>query len=194
MRVTNSEGTKGPPDGFYTFSFKPNILKHHIAEHSTHTATLPSITTPLPSMKATRERPSQFLKESHTRGCWGWKEVLGGTQTGSYQTGSYQKGRFIPPKPGFWEQPHLIRPRLYASEVWAISFDFRECGSSIFLPPVSLPVVLTRHAATVASEQGYTAQVSDALSTGMRMLVASTEHNQAPATQALDQRSKCVYI
>ena len=41
---------------------------------------------------------------------------VGGTQTGSYQTGSYQKGRFIPPKPGFWEQPHLIRPRLYASE------------------------------------------------------------------------------
>ena len=35
--------------------------------------TLPSITTPLPSMKATRERPSQFLKVSHTNGCWGWK-------------------------------------------------------------------------------------------------------------------------
>merc|ERR1712217_404242 len=27
--------------------------------------TLPSMTTPLPSMKATRERPSQFLKVSH---------------------------------------------------------------------------------------------------------------------------------
>merc|ERR1712146_420057 len=36
--------------------------------------TLPSITTPLPSMKATRERPSQFLKVSHTNGCCGWKE------------------------------------------------------------------------------------------------------------------------
>merc|ERR1711924_189363 len=60
--------------------------------------TLPSITTPLPSMKATRERPSQFLKVSHTRGCCGWKEH------------------------------------------WAISFDFNECGSSIFLPPVSLPI------------------------------------------------------
>ena len=45
------------------------------------------------------------------------RPVLGGTQTGSYQTGSYQKGRFIPPKPGFWEQLRLIRPRLYASEV-----------------------------------------------------------------------------
>ena len=45
---------------------------------------------------------------------------LGGTQTGSHQTGSYQKGRFIPAKPigksGFWEQPRLIRPRLYASD------------------------------------------------------------------------------
>ena len=33
----------------------------------------------------------------------------------------------------------------------AISFDFRECGSSIFLPPVSLPIFQstfeTRHAA-----------------------------------------------
>merc|ERR1719456_2223949 len=31
----------------------------------------PSITTPFPSMKATRDRPSQFLKVSHTRGCCG---------------------------------------------------------------------------------------------------------------------------
>merc|ERR1712039_328982 len=60
--------------------------------------TLPNMTTPLPSMKATRERPSQFLKVSQTRGCWGWK--------------------------------------LH----WAISLDFKECGSSIFLPPVSLPI------------------------------------------------------
>merc|ERR1711862_838196 len=60
--------------------------------------TLPSITTQLPSMKATRERPSQFLKVSQTSGCWGWKEH------------------------------------------WAISFDFSACGSSIFLPPVSLPI------------------------------------------------------
>merc|ERR1711985_31904 len=35
--------------------------------------TFPSITTPLPSKKATRERPSQFLKLSHTSGCCGWK-------------------------------------------------------------------------------------------------------------------------
>merc|ERR1719198_588743 len=60
--------------------------------------TLPSITTPLPSMKATRERPSQFLKVSATSGCCGWKEH------------------------------------------WAISLDLSECGSSIFLPPVSLPI------------------------------------------------------
>merc|ERR1712072_1229013 len=26
------------------------------------------------------------------------------------------------------------------NEHWAISFDFRACGSSIFLPPVSLPI------------------------------------------------------
>merc|ERR1712137_1516810 len=60
--------------------------------------TLPSITTPFPSMKATRERPSQFLKVSQTSGCCG------------------------------------------AKLHWAISFDFSECGSSIFLPPVSLPI------------------------------------------------------
>merc|ERR1740120_81298 len=63
-----------------------------------HEITFPSMTTPLPSMKATRERPSQFLKVSQTNGCCGWK--------------------------------------LH----WAISFDFSECGSSIFLPPVSLPI------------------------------------------------------
>merc|ERR1712186_283686 len=60
--------------------------------------TFPNITTPFPSMKATRERPSQFLNVSHTKGCCGWK--------------------------------------LHC----AISFDFNECGSSIFLPPVSLPI------------------------------------------------------
>merc|ERR1719498_2395394 len=60
--------------------------------------TFPSMTTPLPSMKATRERPSQFLKVSHTSGCCGWK--------------------------------------LHC----AISFDFSAWGSSIFLPPVSLPI------------------------------------------------------
>merc|ERR1719311_1392024 len=38
-----------------------------------HVTTLPSITTPLPSMKATRERPSQFLNVSQTNGCCGWK-------------------------------------------------------------------------------------------------------------------------
>merc|ERR1712211_95375 len=60
--------------------------------------TFPSMTTPLPSMKATRDKPSQFLKVSHTRGCCGWK--------------------------------------LHC----AISLDFNEWGSSIFLPPVSFPI------------------------------------------------------
>merc|ERR1711978_210461 len=60
--------------------------------------TLPNITTPFPSMKATRDKPSQFLKVSHTSGCCGAK--------------------------------------LHC----AISLDLSECGSSIFLPPVSLPI------------------------------------------------------
>merc|ERR1719190_138110 len=60
--------------------------------------TFPNMTTPLPSMNATRERPSQFLKVSQTSGCCGWK--------------------------------------LHC----AISLDFSEWGSSIFLPPVSLPI------------------------------------------------------
>merc|ERR1712174_186754 len=60
--------------------------------------TLPSMTSPLPSMKATRDKPSQFLKVSHTNGCWGAK--------------------------------------LHC----AISLDLSECGSSIFFPPVSLPI------------------------------------------------------
>merc|ERR1711920_886853 len=38
-----------------------------------HETTLPSITTPLPSMKATRDKPSQFLNVSQTSGCCGWK-------------------------------------------------------------------------------------------------------------------------
>merc|ERR1711862_849792 len=63
--------------------------------------TLPSITTPLPSMNATRDKPSQFLNESHTNGCCGWKAHS------------------------------------------AISFDFNEWGSSIFFPPVSLPIFQT---------------------------------------------------
>merc|ERR1740138_177945 len=63
-----------------------------------HVTTFPSITTPFPSMKATRDRPSQFLNVSHTNGCCGWN--------------------------------------LHS----AISFDFNECGSSIFLPPVSFPI------------------------------------------------------
>merc|ERR1712203_1157386 len=60
--------------------------------------TFPSITTPLPSINATRDRPSQFLKVSHTNGCCGWKEHS------------------------------------------AISLLFKLCGSSIFFPPVSLPI------------------------------------------------------
>merc|ERR1712063_206453 len=40
---------------------------------ASHEITFPSITTPLPSINATRERPSQFLNVSHTSGCCGWK-------------------------------------------------------------------------------------------------------------------------
>merc|ERR1712139_424664 len=69
---------------------------------------LPSITTPLPSRNAMRDRPSQFLNVSTTSGCCGAKVHS------------------------------------------AISFDLSECGSSIFLPPVSLPIfhtiLDTRHA------------------------------------------------
>merc|ERR1712151_615982 len=36
--------------------------------------TLPSMTTPFPSIKATRDKPSQFLNVSHTNGCCGWNE------------------------------------------------------------------------------------------------------------------------
>merc|ERR1712193_398690 len=63
-----------------------------------HEMTLPNMTTPFPSMKATRDKPSQFLKVSQTRGCCGWKQNS------------------------------------------AISFDFKEWGSSIFFPPVSFPI------------------------------------------------------
>merc|ERR1719393_117151 len=75
---------------------------------------LPSMTTPLPSRKAMRERPSQFLKVSTTSGCCGAKFTS------------------------------------------AISFDLSECGSSIFLPPVSLPIFQfifeMRHAERAADE------------------------------------------
>merc|ERR1719221_290239 len=78
-----------------THFFLPLAAPSSLRSHET---TLPNITTPLPSMKATRDKPSQFLNVSHTSGCWGWK--------------------------------------LHC----AISLDFREWGSSIFLPPVSLPI------------------------------------------------------
>merc|ERR1712193_155080 len=77
------------------FFFPPALSATSVCSHE---MTLPNITTPLPSIKATRERPSQFLKVSHTSGCCGWKEHS------------------------------------------AISLDFKEWGSSIFLPPVSLPI------------------------------------------------------
>merc|ERR1719235_2461303 len=60
--------------------------------------TFPNMTTPFPSINATRDKPSQFLNESATRGCCGWNDAS------------------------------------------AISFDFNAWGSSIFLPPVSLPI------------------------------------------------------
>merc|ERR1712005_4046 len=73
------------------FFFAPSTL-------SVFFTILPSMTTPLPSKNAMRERPSQFLNVSTTSGCCGAKFTS------------------------------------------AISFDLSECGSSIFLPPVSLPI------------------------------------------------------
>merc|ERR1719221_32511 len=83
-----------PPSGHHHFFLPPAAA----SSLRSHEMTLPSITTPFPSMKATRDRPSQFLNVSHTSGCCGWK--------------------------------------LHC----AISLDFSECGSSIFFPPVSLPI------------------------------------------------------
>merc|ERR1712232_227315 len=57
-------------DGCDHFFFPPAAS----ASFLSHEITFPSMTTPLPSMKATRERPSQFLKVSQTRGCCGTKE------------------------------------------------------------------------------------------------------------------------
>merc|ERR1712194_898359 len=54
------------PSHFFFPPLSPSSLR-------SHEITLPNITTPLPSMKATREGPSQFLKLSQTKGCWGWK-------------------------------------------------------------------------------------------------------------------------
>merc|ERR1712113_468277 len=50
--------------------FLPPLAPSSFRSHDT---TLPSITSPFPSMKATRDKPSQFLNVSHTSGCWGWK-------------------------------------------------------------------------------------------------------------------------
>merc|ERR1711982_289531 len=78
-----------------TYFFLPPLSTSSLRSHE---MTLPSMTTPLPSMNATRDNPSQFLKVSQTSGCCGAK--------------------------------------LHC----AISLDLSECGSSIFLPPVSLPI------------------------------------------------------
>merc|ERR1712193_302052 len=86
------------PNNHHYFFFPPPPPASVFCSHDT---TFPSITTPLPSMNAMRDSPSQFLKLSHTNGCCGWKVH------------------------------------------WAISFDLRECGSSIFLPPVSFPIFQT---------------------------------------------------
>merc|ERR1740138_1522392 len=78
---------------YFFFPFLPSSLIF-----SPVLITLPSMTTPLPSMMATRERPSQFLKESTTSGCCGTNMTS------------------------------------------AISLALRQCGSSIFFPPVSFPI------------------------------------------------------
>merc|ERR1712066_400708 len=97
-----------PKNWFYDFFATTNKMIHFAhsffppplsaSSFFSQEITFPSMTTPLPSIKATRDKPSQFLNVSHTNGCCGWKEHS------------------------------------------AISFDFNECGSSIFLPPVSLPI------------------------------------------------------
>merc|ERR1711972_1158605 len=46
--------------------FLPPLAPSSLRSHDT---TLPNMTTPLPSMNATRDKPSQFLKVSHTSGC-----------------------------------------------------------------------------------------------------------------------------
>merc|ERR550514_2230550 len=78
--------------------FLPAFASSLMSDFFTTDTIFPNITTPFPSMKATRERPSQFLKVSHTRGCCG------------------------------------------AMTISAISLDFKLWGSSIFFPPVSLPI------------------------------------------------------
>jgi len=61
---SKTNGSRVPPSYFFFPPFSPSSFL-------TQSTTLPSITTPFPSMKATRERPSQFLKLSHTNGCCG---------------------------------------------------------------------------------------------------------------------------
>merc|ERR1712039_1107413 len=110
MPRQTSSGVKRKPD--FTCPLKEGLMQPDKTAHFflpplsasvflSQEITLPNITTPLPSMKATRDKPSQFLKLSHTKGCCGWN--------------------------------------LHS----AISFDFKECGSSIFLPPVSFPIFQT---------------------------------------------------
>merc|ERR1711937_692595 len=98
---TSHPASQDPRNQCAYFFFAPSTL-------STFFTILPSMTTPLPSRKAMRDRPSQFLNVSTTRGCCGAKFTS------------------------------------------AISLDLSECGSSIFLPPVSLPIfqfiLLMRHA------------------------------------------------
>ena len=57
------------PSGVPHFFLPPAAASSFLSQEMT----LPSITTPFPSMKATRERPSQFLKLSQTSGCCGAK-------------------------------------------------------------------------------------------------------------------------
>merc|ERR1711957_1031869 len=103
-------------------------------------------------MKATRERPSQFLKLSQTKGCWGWKLTC------------------------------------------AISFDFKEWGSSIFLPPVSLPIfhfkVDTLLLLTVHEERKGEGPLAETLGLRLQLLQLSFRQaakleNQAASSGAL---------
>merc|ERR1719163_385823 len=94
----NATTNAAKSDTLQSLHFFSAFASSLISDFFTTDTILPNITTPFPSMKATRESPSQFLKVSQTNGCCG------------------------------------------AMTISAISFDFKLWGSSIFLPPVSLPI------------------------------------------------------
>merc|ERR1712216_631657 len=55
--------------------------------------TFPNMTTPLPSINATRDKPSQFLEESQTSGCCGWNDA----SAISFDFNAWGSSIFLPP-------------------------------------------------------------------------------------------------